>query len=59
MIAFVTTEVDSYKVNDYLSKQKGWKISAIHLPKGLHVSVTLSNCENVKTKLAKDVREAI
>ena len=59
MLGFTTTEVDAYKMNEYLKKRKNWQISSIHLPKGLHVSVTLANCENVRKHLANDVRETI
>jgi hypothetical protein len=31
----------------------------LDIPKALHVSVTLANCDNVRKKLAGDVREAI
>lgn len=58
-LAFQTLEVDCFTVSSYLSFQKKWKISSLHLPKALHVSVTPSNCESVRNKLAADVKEAI
>lgn len=59
VLAFQTDIVDCFSVSSFLTKEKGWKISAIHLPKGLHISVTLANCNNVGQNLAKDVKEAI
>lgn len=59
VVAFQIDVVDCFSVSSLLAKEKGWKISALHIPKGLHVSVTLANCDNVKNKLASDVREAI
>lgn len=59
MIAFETTTVPCFNVLAHLSKEKNWKISAIHLPNGIHLSVTLGNCDNVRDKLAADVREAM
>jgi glutamate/tyrosine decarboxylase-like PLP-dependent enzyme len=56
VLAFLIDLVDCYSVSSYLMKEKGWKISALHIPKGLHVSVTLANCGNVKNKLASDVK---
>lgn len=59
VVAFVIDVADCYSVASLLGKERGWKISSIHLPKGLHVSVTLANCDNVKNKLAADVRDAV
>lgn len=59
VVAFQIDVVDCFNVSALLSKEKDWKISALHLPKALHVSVTLANCDNVKKRLANDVREAI
>ena len=58
-MAFEIDVVDCYSVSAFLMKERGWKISSLHIPKGLHVSVTPSNCNNVKNKLAVDVKEAI
>jgi glutamate/tyrosine decarboxylase-like PLP-dependent enzyme len=59
VVAFQIDPVDCYSVSALLAKDKGWKISTLHIPKALHVSVTLANCDNVRKKLAGDVREVI
>lgn len=59
VVAFMIDIIDCFSVSSYLALEKNWKISSLHLPKALHVSVTLSNCEQVKKNLASDVSEAI
>ena len=55
VIAFNTKKVDVYSVASYLNTKKGWALSTLHRPKGIHVSITPANCENVRFNLAKDV----
>lgn len=55
-MAFDISVVNVFAVCSYLEKNKGWHLSAIHKPKGMHVSVTPANAENVRDNLAKDVR---
>ena len=59
VIAFDTTEVNVYDVNDYLGKEKGWHLSPLHLPRGCHIGLTPANCENVRDNLVGEIREAI
>ena len=56
VLAFETTTVPCFNVLAHLSKEKNWKIPAIHLPIGIHLSVTLGNCDNGRNKLAADVK---
>lgn len=48
VVAFDTTIVDIYAVADHLEKNKNWHLAAIHLPRGVHIGITLSNIKNVK-----------
>ncbi len=43
----------------YLKKEKHYDISPIHLPNGIHISITLANCDNMMRNLANDVIESI
>jgi len=38
-----------------LNKEKGYDISPIHLPNGIHISMTLANCEKMQNDLANDI----
>jgi hypothetical protein len=42
-----------------LNREKKWNISPIHIPNGIHLSLTLANCNNAANQLAIDVKEAI
>lgn len=57
-LGFNTTTVDCYAVSEHLGK-RGWKIAAIHHPRGMHLSVTPSNCTEIGENLAKDVAEIV
>jgi hypothetical protein len=55
VFAFNPTIVTCFDLSLKLDKSKGWNIAPIHMPNGIHLSVTLANYENVANKLAKDV----
>lgn len=59
VLAFYSDDIDPFSISNFLDKQRGWKISPTHKPNALHVSVTVANYENVRTKLIQDVRDAV
>lgn len=52
-------EISPLALSDYLCREKKWNISPIHKPLGIHVSVTLANCDAVKNELAGHVKEGL
>lgn len=54
-LAFTSENVSCLDLSSYLNKEKGYDISPIHLPNGIHLSMTLANCEKMQTELGKDV----
>ena len=59
VIAFNTTEVDIYEVCNHLKKNHGWHMSALHLPKSVHICITPANASNIKKHFVNNVKEAI
>ncbi len=55
-LAFSTDNVSCLDLSSYLNKEKGYDISPIHLPDGIHISVTLANCEKMQSDLDKDIK---
>ncbi len=54
-LAFTSENVSCLDLSSYLNKEKGYDISPIHLPTGIHISMTLANCEKMQAELAKDI----
>ncbi len=46
-----------YSLHYALSK-KGWHLSALHLPPGIHISVTLANAKKAD-ELIRDIKECL
>ena len=44
-------------LTDFLKHERNWNISSIHKPNGIHISVTLANADNVKNRLAQDIKD--
>jgi len=59
LFAFNVKGLDVYTLATVLKKERGWDISPVHLPKGVHVCVTPANYENVSKNFAKDVSECM
>ena len=54
-LAFTSESVSCLDLSSYLNKEKGYDISPIHLPTGIHISITLANCEKMQRELGKDI----
>ena len=50
-------ELDIFKVNDAMSK-KGWHLSALQHPPGLHMCITPAHSQSMMDKLAEDLKVA-
>ena len=58
-LAFVSETINCFALSSYLNKEKGYDISPIHLPNGIHISVTLANCKKMLEDLTNDVVEGL
>lgn len=57
--SYSTPYISCFDIVSYLVKVKGWELSPIHLPNGIHVSMTLANYEAISKQLPIDVKSAI
>jgi sphinganine-1-phosphate aldolase len=59
VVSFRPKDIGSYKLSSFLGRERGWELSSLHRPEGIHISVTPSNQEKVRTNLVKDVKDGI
>lgn len=59
VISFRPNDISSYKLSSFLGREKGWDLSSLHRPEGIHISVTPANQAKVRSDLARDVKEGI
>lgn len=59
LFAFNIKDVTVYEVCHIMSKNNGWNISPLHLPKAGHICITPANVENVRKNFVNDFKEAL